>query len=71
VRDLVDRLLERRLVARRRLAEAAHLADELTGGGTDLVIGGKDVGVAQGLDASTHADNDRDVRWAISRRIAH
>jgi hypothetical protein len=38
----------------RWLGEPAHLADELAGGGSDLVIGGYDVGVAQGLDASAH-----------------
>src|SRR3954470_20705176 len=41
VGDLVDGPVERLLVGRRRLGRAAHLADELEGGGRDLRGGGR------------------------------
>jgi len=53
-RDLIHRSFECRLMTARWLGEPAYLADELAGGGSDLVIGGYDVSVAQGLDASAH-----------------
>jgi hypothetical protein len=52
--DLRDRGIERLGVASRRLAEAAHLADVLSGGGLDLAGRGRVVLVAEGADASTH-----------------
>src|SRR5919108_617749 len=52
--DLIDRHLERGFMPARRLAEPAHLAHELPGGGPDLIIGGDNVGVTQSLDASAH-----------------
>src|SRR5439155_126809 len=57
--DLVDCPLERGLVLGSGLAETAHLAHELARGGADLLVGSDVVGMAQSLDASTHARNDR------------
>ena len=53
--DLGHRRVERLGVPLRRHAVAAHLADELEGGGADLLGGGRLFGSAKGLDGSAHA----------------
>src|SRR5580765_8362125 len=54
VGDLVDRAVEGLLVGGRRLGRAAHLADELQGGGGDLLRGRRRLEVVQGTDVAAH-----------------
>src|SRR5262245_63071569 len=53
-RDLVDGAGEGGRVGMRRSRESAQLADELEGGGVDLLVRGGWREVVQRLDASTH-----------------
>lgn len=54
VRDFVDCLFENGLVEHGRLAVAADLADELKGGGANLIFGGGWLGASESLDAAAH-----------------
>ena len=69
--DLGDGRLERLGVARRRLAEAADLADVLAGGGLQFAGRRGLVGATQGLDASAHARRvHRRATILLGRRAA-
>src|SRR4051794_1637183 len=59
VGDLVDGPVERLLVRRRRPGRAAHLADELHGGGRDLRGGGRRLEVVQRADVAAHGSSLR------------
>src|SRR5438477_2407607 len=63
-RDLIHRLIERGLVPARRFREPAHLAHVLARGLADLDIGRNNIGVTQGLDASTHRPTTIEKRSA-------
>jgi hypothetical protein len=58
-------------MARRWFAEPAHLAHELARSGSDLFIGGDDVGLAQCLDASAHATNYTRVDHLVTKKPGH
>src|SRR2546428_10180552 len=53
--DLVDRSIEHGFVRARRLRDAAQLAHELEGRGSDLVIRGRRCKVGERLDITAHA----------------
>src|SRR6476619_5755780 len=58
-RDVRDRCVERIAIAGARLAEAAHLANELAGGRLQLAGRRAFPGTTQGLDAPAHAHTVR------------